>query len=109
MSNNRGRTIMNTNRLINELTKYRNNLAAYKAQKQLNANLPGPNIPNIPVNPNAAALENQLMNNMGGVPATPTNNARLRAVENANNAFKKVMPAAIKVNKSALKLAALPN
>jgi len=107
MSNTRGPPIINTNRLINALSKYRNNSEAYKAQRRLNVNLPGQNIPNIPVNPNAAALENQLRNNMGGVPATPTNNARLRAVENANKAFKKVLPAAIKVNKSALELAAI--
>lgn len=108
MSNNRGNIrppIINTNRLINELTKYRNNLAAYKAQRRrLIVNLPGQNIPNIPVNPNAAALARKVIINKGGVPATTNNKAQLNALIKETQALGQINKAAERVNNSALKV-----
>jgi len=104
MSNNRG-PILNTKAIIKAVNNYRIRKAQYAAQREKFGNLvPDQNMPSINTSPNAAALARKVINNKGGVPATPNNKAQLNALIKETQALGEINKAAERVNKSALKV-----
>ena len=82
----------------------------YNKERKLSPNLPGPNVPALPGNAAAVRRNNTLIRqateNVNGVPPTVANTNAIAAIVRENNVLgNKVVPAAIKVNNNAAKIA----
>jgi len=116
MPNNRGRPIENlNNNKIATLAAWNNMLRKhYNAERKASQNLPGPNLPALPNNAAAVARNNGLVRqanqNVNGVPPTLANANKVANIAQENAILsQQVLPAAVKVNNNALKMAAANN
>jgi hypothetical protein len=99
------------NAKIAQLAAWNNMLRKhYTEERTASKNLPGPNLP--PMNGNAAAqrrnnnLIRQATQNVNGVPPTVANATAVAAVAKENSVLaNNILPAAVKVNNNAVKMA----
>lgn len=103
------------NAKIAQLAAWNNMLRKhYNEERKLSPNLPGPNVPAL--NGNAAAMRRnntlirQATQNVSGVPPTQANANAVAAIARENNVLaNNVLPAAVKVNNNAAKMAVANN
>jgi hypothetical protein len=104
-----------TNNKIAMLAKWNNMLRKhYTGQNALSNKLPGPNLPALPNNAAAVRRNNNLIRqakqNVNGVPPTAANANAVANIAQENAILsQQVLPAAVKVNNNALKMAAANN